>query len=101
MRHLALIAAILFALNKADCLNQCEHSPRWRLNKVTFPNDFPGQVKFVALLKASCNFCRTQAKKFALFNSNLKKLLLPCSTCSASSFLFFFFFAPLFDPKSL
>ena len=61
---LAYFLLVSILLKTTHSLEQCEHSPRWRVSGVTFPNQFPTKVKFVALLKASCNFCRTQAIKY-------------------------------------
>lgn len=50
-------------INIAKSYKQCQKSLRWTLNGKTFPYDFDGKVKLVAFLKASCKFCKQQAKK--------------------------------------
>ena len=61
MRSLVLL--LLFCTMTAG-LNICQRTSTWRLSGKTFPKDFPARVKFVALLRASCGFCRVQAVKY-------------------------------------
>ena len=44
-------------------LNICDRTPRWRLSGQRFPADFSGKLKLIALLAASCPFCRKQTKR--------------------------------------
>ena len=63
----------VLVLHSSDSLKLCKRSPSWRLSGKVFPRDFYGQVKLIALLKASCPFCRQQARDMAKLKEELKK----------------------------
>ncbi len=44
-------------------LNICQTTPTWRLSGTTFPRDYVGRLKVVALLRATCGFSQIQAAR--------------------------------------
>ena len=76
MKHFLLfflIITISIIINSIYSLNICQKSPKWRLNGYQFPRNSTAHIKIVALLRSSCGFCKSQAKRLGELKNNLDK----------------------------
>ena len=59
---LFLVACVCLVVDHSVSLRACQKTPSWRLSGRSFPKAFSNHIKLVALLRASCGFCVSQAK---------------------------------------